>query len=102
MIFASRAASDLPWQVGQAVTVAAVEGGSIVTRRYAQHNEPNPILIEFRSAWNVTYPEWRVSQAESYLTYLDGDVYDWRRFPSEVHDHARRVLSRLAGLREAP
>lgn len=58
---------------------------------------PNPILQEFRIGWRHNID--RRLHAQHYLTYLDGDVYDWRHFSPEVFDHARRVLSKLTALR---
>lgn len=60
---------------------------------HVQHNEPNPILVEFR---RNTY----VGKAAHYLSYLDeGDVYDWRSFSAGVKAHARKVLTRLINFR---
>jgi hypothetical protein len=90
MIFASRTSSGLPWQVGQSVTVIPVQGGSIVTRLYTQHNDPNPVLIHFRESGQ---------HVDEYLR--DRILHGW---PSPMHfemEHARRVLTRLARMKAA-
>lgn len=61
--------------------------------------ETNRILAEFRGRYREH--EYGDDQAlrrrcVHYLTYLDGDVYDWRYLPEEMFEHARRVLTRLA------
>ena len=105
MMFASKAQPDrFPYRVGEVRVAYQGTIGGVPTvedpRSYdpAMNNPPNPILLEFRQAWNSTRDDWKIRQAEFYLSYLNGDVYDWREFQSEVFEHARKVLTRLANL----
>jgi hypothetical protein len=64
---------------------------STVSRMKIQSASVNKILVEFRKA----LPQYRLKQAEHFLTYLNqGDVYDWRHYGEEMKAHARRVLER--------
>jgi hypothetical protein len=97
-MFSSRKSSDLPWRPGQSVTVAPVlDGtgesvGSIVTRVYTQHNEPNPILVKFRSIPEDSREAWH----HGFLAAAERVLF--APWTDEQADHARRVLDRLARL----
>lgn len=62
-----------------------------VDRRHEYAVLDNPILADFRRG---TAPI--AMRASSYLIYLNQSVYDWRHFDRRMHDHARRVLEKLA------
>lgn len=67
---------------------------------HVQHNEPNPILVEFRSESTGAVT---VLKAERYLALIDEPMsadehgIPWSR---DARDHARRVLTPLARLAE--
>lgn len=76
---------------------------------HVQHNEPNPILVEFRRTltqvevpapwlaghWTQTDEMW------DEMVLLDGSMDDEHIGTLAQEDHARKVLSRLAALQEA-
>lgn len=57
---------------------------------HVQHNEPNPILVEFRATLR-NYNDKALCLAH-YIEYVDGAVYGWA--PAHI-DHARKVFIRL-------
>lgn len=63
---------------------------------YPQTNPTNPILLEFRGASQFYRANERIVQVANYLHWIDNEFqFEW----SEKHkEHARRVLTRLAGL----
>lgn len=63
-----------------------------------QTNPTNPILAEFRST-RANYIDKRLCITH-YLEYVThNDIHEWRGMVAEK-DHARRVLTRLANLKE--
>lgn len=71
----------------------ALSAGNIPRHEYERRHlaEPNAILVEFRQGSGGV-----AERAAQYVTYLsEGDVYDWREYPEEMHGHALRVLARL-------
>lgn len=68
---------------------------------HAQHNEPNPILVELRVAADVDFT-WATARMLDALTYDHRAPEAMREVVRhslpEARDHARRVLERLANL----
>lgn len=71
---------------------------------HKQHNEPNPILVEFRDVAGTHFPfaedlDWWLKCLEDPTFDYTASGYRWTR----AHvDHARRVLERLARFRRQP
>lgn len=67
---------------------------------HKQHNEPNPILVEFRDVAGTHFPF--AEDLAWWLKCLEDPTFDYTangyRWTLEQVDHARRVLSRLAKL----
>ncbi|GAA5198738.1 hypothetical protein [Microbacterium jejuense] len=107
MMFASRNAADVPFRVGQRVTLhplTSTDGiGHIVVRNYVQHNEPNPILVDIRAhREGPNFSTWERVQRRFLRAVEHGHFVDrnWQRYDvdgsADIIDHARRVLERLA------
>jgi len=60
-----------------------------------QHNNPNPILLEFRRNYTGGRHDWLTLFLDR-LTPGDGFYVRSREHPPQQIDHARRVLTRLA------
>lgn len=72
---------------------SALSAGEMPRAEYVREHlsETNAILVEFRDGSGSV-----AERAVQYRTYLtQGDVYDWRGHPPEMHEHALRVISRL-------
>lgn len=66
-------------------------------QNFAQHNEPNPILIAFRNLWDQEAASFLV---EAEINQIDKGKWDGVARYSHI-DHAREVLTRLANLSSA-
>lgn len=69
---------------------------------HIQHNDPNPILVVFRSDakhFEITWTPDRIAEWVAEETRIDLGAPD--DYTDEQRDHARKVLTRLAAMAEA-
>lgn len=93
-MFSSIESRDIPYRVGQTVSVIGKSAmGTLIMREIEQSNPPNPILTHYRARAH----RWTI---DGYVQSLSPElVWQWDGIATaEQVRHARAVLTRLAAL----